>query len=58
MLMIFSENRSNRIVNAAPRTNTLGVPVATTPTNISSAILQENMFTRLQNAKKCTSCGK
>ena len=57
MLMIFSENRSNRIVNAAPRTNTLGVPVAT-PTNISSATLQENMFTRLQNAKKCTSCGK
>ena len=57
MLMIFSENRSNRIVNAAPRTNTLGIPVAT-PTNISSSILQENMFTRLQNAKKCTSCGK
>ena len=57
MLMIFSENRSHRTVTATPRTNMLGVPVAP-PCNISSAILQENMFTRLQNAKKCTSCGK
>lgn len=57
MLMIFSENRSHRTVNVAPTTNMLGVPVAP-PANISSAILQENMFTRLQNAKKCTSCGK
>lgn len=57
MLMIFSENRSHRTVNAAPATNMLGIPVVM-PCNVSSAILQENMFTRLQNAKKCTSCGK
>jgi len=57
MLMIFSENRSHRTVNVAPRTNMLGIHVVT-PSNMSSATLQENMFTRLQNAKKCTSCGK
>ena len=57
MLMIFSENRSRRVVSAAPRTNMLGVPVPP-PCNVSAATLQENMFTRLQNAKKCSSCGK
>lgn len=57
MLMIFSENRSHRTVTAVPRMNILGIPVAP-PCNVSSALLQENMFTRLQNAKKCTSCGK
>ncbi len=57
MLMIFSENRSHRVVAAAPRTTLLGVPVAP-PSNMSSALLQESMFARLQNAKKCTSCGK
>ncbi len=57
MLMIFSENRSHRVVAPAPRTNILGLPVAS-PSNMSAATLQENMFTRLQNAKKCTSCGK
>ena len=57
MLMIFSENRSHRTVTAVPNTNMLGIPVVA-PSNVSSAILQENMFTRLQNAKKCTSCGK
>ena len=55
--MIFSENRRHRVVAAAPRTNVLGIPV-TPPSNMSAATLQENMFTRLQNAKKCTSCGK
>jgi hypothetical protein len=55
--MIFSENRSHRVVAPAPRTNILGIPVAS-PSNMSTATLQENMFTRLQNAKKCTSCGK
>ncbi len=57
MLMIFSENRSHRVVAAAPRTNMLGIPF-TPPSNMSAATLQENMFARLQNAKKCTSCGK
>jgi len=57
MLMIFSENRRHRVVAAAPSTNVLGVPIAS-PSNMSTATLQENMFTRLQNAKKCTSCGK
>ena len=57
MLMIFSENRSHRVVAAPPRTNVLGIPVAP-QSNMSSATLQNNMFTRLQNAKKCTSCGK
>ena len=57
MLMIFSENRSHRVVAAAPRTNILGVPIAP-PHDPSTSTLQENMFTRLQTAKKCTSCGK
>jgi hypothetical protein len=57
MLMIFSENRSHRVVAPPPRTNILGVPIST-PCNPLSSVLPENMFTRLQNAKKCTSCGK
>lgn len=57
MLMIFSENRTHKVVAAAPRTNILGIPVPS-PSNLSTATLQENMFTRLQNAKICTSCGK
>jgi len=55
--MIFSENRSHRVVAPPPRTNILGVPIST-PCNPLSSVLPENMFTRLQNAKKCTSCGK
>lgn len=57
MLMIFSENRSHRVVLAAPRTNILGLPIAPPP-DPSTSTLQESMFTRLQNAKKCSSCGK
>ena len=57
MLMIFSENRTHRVVAAVPRTNILGVPIAP-QSNLSASTLQENMFARLQNAKKCTSCGK
>ena len=57
MLMIFSENRSHRVVASPPRTNILGVPNST-PFNPLTSVLQENMFARLQNAKKCTSCGK
>jgi len=55
--MIFSENRTHRVVSAVPHTNILGLPIAP-PSNLSALTLQENMFTRLQNAKKCTSCGK
>ena len=57
MLMIFSENRSHRAFASPPRTNILGVPIST-PCNPLTSVLQENMFARLQNAKKCTSCGK
>lgn len=57
MLMIFSENRSHRVVVAAPRTNVLGVLIAP-PRDSSTSTLQDGMFARLQNAKKCTSCGK
>jgi hypothetical protein len=55
--MIFSENRSHRVVASPPRTNILGIPIST-PCNPLTSVLQENMFARLQNAKKCTSCGK
>ncbi len=57
MLMIFSENRSQRVVAAVPRTNILGIPIAP-QSNMSSTTLQEGMLARLQNAKTCTSCGK
>lgn len=57
MLMIFSENRSQRVVAAVPRTNILGIPIAPL-SNLSSTTLQEGMLARLQNAKTCTSCGK
>ena len=57
MLMVFSENRTHKTVRAItnPVRDNLQV---TSPAIITQATLQENMFARLQNVKKCASCGK
>ena len=57
MLMVFSENRTNKTVSAittAIRNNSQVI----SPSIITQATMQENMFARLQNVKKCSSCGK
>ena len=55
--MVFSENRTNKTVSAittAIRNNSQVI----SPSIITQATMQENMFARLQNVKKCSSCGK
>lgn len=54
--MIFSENRTNRVVSVRPTVSKTGAPNTYSAKN--TATLQENMFSRLQNATKCKSCGK
>lgn len=57
MLMVFSENRTNKTVNAMPTTIRMNTQVIN-PSFVTQVSLQENMFSRLQNVKKCTNCGK
>lgn len=55
--MVFSENRTNRVVSAqqqSMRNSSVNVQTNIQPTTL----LQYGMFVRLQNVTKCTSCGK
>lgn len=57
MLMVFSENRTSKTVKPMPTTIRMNTQ-AINPSFVTQVNLQENMFSRLQNVKKCTNCGK
>ena len=57
MIMIFSENRTNKQVPAQPRVQNISNSTYIPPTPYKTN-LKSNIFQRLQNVTKCKSCGK